>query len=68
MVYRLALPAHSSIHPIFHISQLKKVVGASHEVIPSLLTDFAVHLAPEQIVQSQVVSRGTNQVQQVLVK
>jgi hypothetical protein len=63
VAYRLALPAHSSIHPVFHVSQLKKAVGASHEVIPSLSADFAVHLTPEQILQSRVVSCGTNQVQ-----
>lgn len=68
VAYCLALLAHSSIHPVFHVSQLKKAVGASHEVIPSLPTDFAVHLAPKQILQSRVVSHGTNQVQQVLVK
>ena len=52
VVYRLVLPAHSSIHPIFHVSQMKKAVGPQHEVIPSLSADYAIHLAPEQILQS----------------
>jgi len=68
VAYRLALPAHSSIHPVFHVSQLKKAVGPQHEVIPSLPADFAIHLAPEQILQSRMVRRGSDQVQQVLVK
>lgn len=68
VAYKLELPAHSSIHPVFHVSHLKKVVGASHQVITSLPSDFNIHLAPEQILQTYSVARGGTNIAQVLVK
>jgi hypothetical protein len=43
-------------------------VGSQHQVIETLPTDFALHLAPEQILQTRVVKRGLVFIQQVLVK
>jgi len=68
VAYKLDLPAHSAIHPVFHVSQLKCAVGTSHQVIPILPTDFALHLAPEKILQTRSSTRGDKQVSQVLVK
>jgi hypothetical protein len=68
VAYKLELPSHSAIHLVFHVSQLKKAVGATHQVIPTLPSDFAIHLAPEQILQTRTVTRGTSTIPQVLVK
>jgi hypothetical protein len=68
VAYRLELPAHTSIHPVFHVSQLKKAVGADHQVTPILPSDFALQLAPEQVLQTRAVLRGHSTIQQVLVK
>jgi hypothetical protein len=42
VAYRLELPALSSVHPVFHVSQLKKSPGAHPTVaaLPSDLTEF----------------------------
>jgi hypothetical protein len=68
VAYKLELPAHSFIHPVFHVSQLKKAVGAGHQVTPVLSHDFAIKLAPEQVLDTRVVARGSNQVKQVFIK
>jgi hypothetical protein len=55
VAYKLDLPAHSSIHPVFHVSQLKKSVGANHQVTAILPSNFALQLVPEQVLQSRLV-------------
>ena len=68
VAYKLALLAHSAIHPVFHVSQLKRAIGAAHHVTPTLPTDFALQLAPEQVLETRSVRRGNSSVQQVLIK
>jgi hypothetical protein len=68
VAYKLDLPASSSVHPVFHVSQLKKAVGSNIQVtpaVPSELTEFQV---PEKILKRRLVNRGVKPVLQVLVK
>jgi hypothetical protein len=37
VTYQLALPSHSTIHPIFHVSFLKRVIGTKSHAQTSLL-------------------------------
>ncbi|KAK3145233.1 hypothetical protein QOZ80_4AG0325870 [Eleusine coracana subsp. coracana] len=68
VAYKLQLPIHSSIHPVFHVSQLKKLVGSEHSIhsdLPSSLVEFQV---PEKILNHHMVVKGVQSIQQVLVK
>lgn len=43
-------------------------MGAGYEVTPVLPSDFAVKLTPEQVLDTRVVLRGSDHVQQVYIK
>jgi len=69
--YRLALPAHSLIHPVFHVSQLKPFTPNYSPVYSELpqLVDLSVHdLHPERVLDRRLVKKGNQAVPQVLVK
>jgi hypothetical protein len=68
VAYKLDLPSHANIHLVFHISQLKKVVGSGIPVspLPSLALS-ALHV-PERIIQRRLVNRGDRTVLQALIK
>jgi hypothetical protein len=68
VAYRLALPEASRIHPIIHVSQLKKAVGANVQVqttLPSPLDMFAV---PARVLQRRLRQQGPVAVSQVLIQ
>ena len=52
VAYKLKLPESAAIHPIFHVSQLKKAIGEQEValVLPEGLTeDMEVLLQPEEV-------------------
>jgi transposase InsO family protein len=68
VAYELALPAGSSVHPVFHVSQLKSAVGARTPVcdsVPDLSTGLQV---PEEVLNSRLYKKGNKVVTQLLVK
>lgn len=67
MAYKLQLPASSSIHPIFHVSQLKSVVGQKHTVVPSLPTDIDGLQVHVQVLARRLIQCGGALVPQVKV-
>ncbi|WVZ62540.1 hypothetical protein U9M48_012279 [Paspalum notatum var. saurae] len=68
VAYKLRLPANASIHPVFHVSQLKKAVPSSAQVTahPPDLTDSLQ--VPEKIITRRVLPQGSSSSSQVLVK
>ena len=56
VAYKLALPAHSKIHPVFHVSCLKKVMGSNCKVqtnLPELDEEGSIWLHPEVVLDTR---------------
>lgn len=69
--YKLDLPTHSLIHPVFHVSQLKPFAPDFTPVfteLPQLVDLTTQDVSPEKILQRQLVKKGNNVVPQVLIK
>ena len=62
VAYRFELPPSSSIHPVFHVSQLKKAVGAHQSVTAEPPSDLAIWSVPERIIQRRLLRKGTSSV------
>ena len=71
VVYKLDLPEGSRVHPVLHVSQLKKHVlkdQTASEELTSVSTDPMLVQQPERIVATREILRGAKRVKQVLVK
>ncbi|XP_074346320.1 uncharacterized protein LOC141685094 [Apium graveolens] len=71
VAYKLRLPAHSKLHPVFHVSLLKKFVGnnpISAEELPDYDQDDIVKLIPDKVLQRRYNKRGDQDIIQWLIK
>jgi hypothetical protein len=68
VAYRLELPPSSSIHPVFHVSQLKKAAGTHHSVTAEPPFAIAIWSVPECIIQRLLLRQGTSSILQGLIK
>jgi len=57
-----------TIHPVFHVSQLKAVVLDPSQVLPTLPDDLSGPGVPQRFLQRRFISRGVEAHQQVLVQ
>ncbi|XP_057252042.1 uncharacterized protein LOC130592021 [Beta vulgaris subsp. vulgaris] len=71
VAYKLALPPHSKLHPVFHVSQLKKAVGEVQAVaeLPSNISSDLEWLAePEAVLDIRTVGSPSSPRVEVLIK
>ncbi|KAK1649759.1 hypothetical protein QYE76_067564 [Lolium multiflorum] len=69
--YKLELPEHSQIHPVFHVSQLKEHVPDHTPVysdLPSTLELDLLDVQPEEILDRRLVKRGNTALLQLQIK
>ncbi|KZV15183.1 peroxidase 64 [Dorcoceras hygrometricum] len=70
VAYRLKLPAGTRIHPVFHVSCLKKAVGNSgitQSLPKGLEADLGAEYVPEKVVATRVKQINGDSTQQILV-
>jgi hypothetical protein len=71
MAYKLELPASSRVHPVFHVSCLKKVVGDKipvQTIFPELDEEGKIILEPEAITDTRIHQLRNRSISEYLIK
>lgn len=71
VTYKLKLPRHSKLHPVFHVSLLKKYVGnnpITTEELPDYDQEDVIVLTPEKVLQRRQINRDGVDIIQWLVQ
>ena len=71
MAYKLELPASSRVHPIFHASCLKKVIGENlpvQTILPELDEEGKIILEPEAVTETRTRQLRNRSISEYLIK
>jgi hypothetical protein len=71
MAYKLELPASSRVHPVFHVSCLKKVIGDKipvQTILPELEEEGKIILEPEAITDTRIRQLRNRSISEYLIK
>jgi hypothetical protein len=71
MAYKLELPASSRVHPVFHVSCLKKVIGDKipvQTILPELDEEGKIILEPEAITDTRIHQLRNRSISEYLIK
>lgn len=67
VAYKLQLPPTTSIHPVFHVSQIRAAVLPGTQVLPSLPADTELLRVPLEVLQRRTVPSANGSLEQRLV-
>ena len=71
MAYKLELPASSRVHPVFHVSCLKKVIGENilvQTIFPELDEEGKIILEPEAVTKTRTRQLRNRSISEYLIK
>ena len=71
MAYKLELPASSQVHPVFHVSCLKKVIGENllvQTILPKLDEERKIILEPEAVTETRTRQLRNRSISEYLIK
>jgi hypothetical protein len=70
VAYQLALPSHSKLHPVFHVSCLKKVIGTKSQIqtnLPELAKEGSIWLQPQAVLDQRERCLHQRTIKEVLI-
>jgi hypothetical protein len=71
MAYKLELPVSSRVHPVFHVSFLKKVIGDKipiQTILPELDEEGKIILEPKAITDTRICQLRNRSISEYLIK
>jgi hypothetical protein len=70
VAYQLVFPSHSKIHSVFHVSDLKKVIGTKCQTqtnLPELDEEGSIWIQPQEILDQREHRLNQQTIKEVLV-